>query len=84
MLEAMGYLCIRAAGSLGPFDVVATNRLGIRCLQIKCNSWPGPLERESLQAVAKELPPNATVECWRWDDNAREPLIKQIDEFMKP
>jgi len=81
LIEAAGYQCIRSAASLGPFDVVATNRLGMRCIQVKCNAWPGPEEREDLRMAARRLPANALVECWRWNDNAREPIIKQLDEL---
>lgn len=81
MLEAAGYLCIRAAGSLGPIDVAAINCLGIRLIQIKSNAWPGPVEREGLRQVAQGLPANTTIECWRWNDCARQPLIKSLHEF---
>jgi hypothetical protein len=81
-LQAAGYFCIRSAASLGPFDVIAMNPLGLRCIQIKANSWPGPHEREGLREAAKGLPPNALIECWRWNDNAREPLIKNISEIQ--
>jgi hypothetical protein len=81
MLQSAGYQCIRSAASLGAFDIIAMNPLGIRCIQIKANAWPGPLERESLQAAAKSLPTNARIECWRWNDRARAPLIRLLDEF---
>ncbi|HRS72336.1 MAG TPA: hypothetical protein P5175_10850 [Anaerohalosphaeraceae bacterium] len=81
MLQSAGYQCIRSAASLGVFDVVAMNHLGLRCIQVKANSWPGPIEREGLRAAAKSLPPNALIECWRWNDNARKPLIKHLDEL---
>ncbi|MBI9017342.1 MAG: hypothetical protein JEZ07_08800 [Phycisphaerae bacterium] len=81
LLQASGYQCIKSAASLGVFDIIATNRLGIRCLQVKANNWPGPSERENMKEAARSLPVNATIECWRWDDNARQPLIKHIDEF---
>ena len=81
LLKSVGYQCVRSAASLGPFDIIATNRLGIRCIQVKANSWPGPVEREGLRAAVKNLPPNALVECWRWNDNAREPIIKLLEEF---
>lgn len=81
LLKAAGYTCIRSAASLGVFDVIAINPLGIRCLQIKANAWPGPVERESLRNAAKAMPPNAFIECWRWDDGARQPLIKSLDEL---
>jgi hypothetical protein len=80
-LSAAGYLCIRSAGSLGLFDVVAINPLGIRCIQVKANDWPRPEEREGLRMAAMGLPPNAQIECWRWNDNAREPIIKRLDEL---
>ncbi len=81
LLESVGYQCLRSAASLGPFDIIALNRLGTRCIQVKANSWPRPDEREALRAVAKQLPPNCCVECWRWDDGKPEPFIRQLDEF---
>jgi hypothetical protein len=81
MLQSAGYQCIRSAASLGAFDIIAMNPLGIRCIQIKANAWPGPVEREGLREAAKGLPPNACVECWRWNDNAGVPLIRLLDEF---
>ena len=38
-------------------------------------------EREELAAVARRLPPQVRVECWRWDDKKREPMIRTIEEF---
>jgi len=81
LLESAGYQCIRSAASLGPFDIIAAGRQGFRCIQVKANRWPGSVELEGLRMVSKSLPVNTTVECWRWDDNARAPLIKHIDEF---
>jgi hypothetical protein len=81
LLKAAGYVCIRSAASLGPFDIIAINPLGLRCIQVKANNWPGPVERETLRNAARCMPPNAFVEVWRWDDNARKPLIKSIDEL---
>lgn len=81
VLKAAGYTCIRSAASLGVFDVLAINPLGIRCIQVKANHWPGPAERESLRNAARCMPPNAFIEVWRWDDGARKPLIKAVDEL---
>jgi len=81
MLQSAGYQCIRSAASLGPFDIVAMNHLGIRCIQIKANDWPRPGEREDLRAAAIGLPPNARIECWRWNDGDRKPIIKLLDEL---
>lgn len=80
-LTAAGYVCIRSAASMGPFDIVALHPLGIRCIQIKANDWPRPDEREGLRAAARQLPPNAQIECWRWNDGARVPLIKRLDKL---
>ena len=81
LLEALGYRCIRAAGSLGPFDLVAVNSQGCRFIQVKANTWPGPAERESLREAARALPPGSLVECWRWNDRARYPLVRLLEEF---
>ncbi len=81
MLKASGYLCIRSAASLGPFDILAINPLGLRCIQVKSNTWPRPEERESLRNAAKAMPANAFIEVWRWDDGARKPIIKAVDEL---
>ncbi len=80
-LTAAGYICIRSAASLGPFDILAINPLGIRCIQVKANDWPRPEERESLRNAVRMLPPNAFVECWRWDDGARQPIIRGLEEL---
>jgi Holliday junction resolvase-like predicted endonuclease len=82
LLESVGYQCIRSAGSLGPFDIVATHKLGVRFIQVKANGWPRPEEREELAAAAQRLPLHSCLECWRWDDNARQPMIRYIEEFL--
>ncbi len=81
LLEACGYTVTRAAGSMGAFDLIAFNRLGTRCIQVKSNVWPGPIERETMRNVGKQLAPNSTVECWRWNDGDCVPRIKYLDEF---
>lgn len=81
VLKAAGYVCTRSAASMGVFDIIAINPLGIRCVQVKANHWPGPVERESLRNAARCMPPNAFVEVWRWDDGAKKPLIKGVDEL---
>lgn len=81
LLELVGYSCVRSAASLGAFDIIATNRLGIRCIQVKANDWPRPAEREDMAQAAMNLPGNASVECWRWNDGAKGPIIKTLDEF---
>ena len=81
LLEATGHLCTRAAASLGVFDIIALHKTGVRCIQVKSNVWPSPAERESMAATRCNIPDNATIECWRWDDYKRNPMIKMIEEF---
>lgn len=80
-LEDVGYSCVRAAASLGVFDVIASNRLGTRYIQVKSNCWPCPAERRAMAHALRKLPPGSTAECWRYDDYARAPRIKHVDEF---
>lgn len=74
LLEDCGYTVIRAAGSKGPFDLIAFNGGCIRLIQIKANRKPGPAEREQMSMV--EHPKNCTVEMWLWKDYARKPVIE--------
>jgi Holliday junction resolvase len=72
ILEDAGYHTTRAAGSLGLFDIVAINRLGIRLIQVKSNRNASPVEREQI-ALFDKLPSNATKEIWRFEDYVRAP-----------
>jgi Archaeal holliday junction resolvase (hjc) len=75
ILQAADYHTTRAAGSLGMFDVIAINSLGIRLIQVKSNRDASPVERESI-ALFDGLPANATKEIWIFRDYARRPIIK--------
>jgi len=77
-LEAIGYRCTRAAGSLGEWDVIAIGRNDIRMIQVKTNCWPGSAETETLRAFP--APSCATREIWRWDDRRPNPQIR----ILKP
>ena len=81
LLEDAGHYCTKAGGSLGVFDIIALHKNGVRCIQVKSNCWPGPTERESMAATRCNIPDNATIECWRWNDYKRKPMIKLIEEF---
>lgn len=77
VLEAVGYLCLKAGGSLGVFDVVAIGAADLRCIQVKAGSqYCSAIEREQLELLT--LPAWATKEIWRWPDRAREPRIERI------
>ena len=77
ILEAAGYHCTRAAGSLGIFDIVAVSRQGMRLIQVKTNRPPSPLERETIE-LFDEIPEKVSKEIWIFHDYARKPIIKVI------
>lgn len=77
ILEAAGYCCTKAGGSLGVFDVVAIGPLDIKAVQVKAGTARlSGLEREAIRLVA--VPMNCSKECWRFPDYAREPLIERF------
>jgi Holliday junction resolvase len=76
LLEAAGYCCTKAGGSLGLFDVVAIGAVDVRCIQVKVNGYVSAVEREQLQLLA--VPANVSKEIWRFVDYARVPLIERL------
>ena len=77
MLEALGYCCTRAGGSLGRFDVIAIGARDVRCLQVKAGgTYLSALERAQLLLL--DVPANVTKEVWRFPDRCRAPLIERL------
>jgi len=78
ILEAAGYRCTKAGGSLGLFDVIALGRTDVRCLQIKCGKhpWLSPAEREQITEL--EVAACVTKELWKFRDYARVPEIEYL------
>lgn len=77
MLEAAGYVCTKAGGSLGAFDVIAISAQTIRCVQVKSGGqYCSAVEREHLHLVA--VPANVSKEIWRFPDRCRHPLIERL------
>lgn len=77
ILEAAGFSVTRAAGSKGPADLVAWNDHGVHFVSVKSGTkYLSAIEREAL--LLMPLPPNASVECWRFPDRCRQPLIEKI------
>ena len=72
-LEALGYRCTRAAGSLGEWDIIAIGPRDVRLVQVKCNRFVYGVEKEKLELF--RAPENVSKEVWRWDDYAREPKV---------
>ena len=50
LLEAEGYVCMKAGGSLGVFDVIALGPNAVRCLQVTAGS--ARLSRDERAAIA--------------------------------
>lgn len=70
-LERNGHTVIRAAGSKGPFDVVAFNDRIVRFIQVKrTRNGSGGLTRTAEQLGAVPVPPCARKELWLWRDRA--------------
>ena len=77
LLEACGYVCTRAGGSLGAFDVVAIGPKDVRAIQVKCGSARlSALEREVIAQVV--VPPNVSKEYWRFVDRCRTPIVEVL------
>ena len=78
ILEAAGYLCTKAGGSLGVFDIIALGPKDVRAVQVKCGKkpWLSPLEREAIYAV--QVPGNVSLELWKFFDYARAPIIEVL------
>lgn len=77
ILEAAGYCCTKAGGSLGVFDVIALGKYDVKAIQVKCGTARlSPLEREQIRGT--DVPPNCSKEYWRFVDYARQPLIEVL------
>ncbi len=77
ILEAAGYVCTKAGGSLGLFDVVAIGPADIRCIQVKAGTARlSGVEREAILALT--VPGNVSRESWRFPDRCRAPLIERL------
>lgn len=73
---AAGALCVRAGGSLGVFDYIALYPDFVRLVQVKSNRWPGAAEMEALHAFSAPHYGRKIIE--RWNDYAREPLVREV------
>lgn len=76
VLEAAGYSCTKAGGSLGLFDVIAIRSDSIRLLQVKSNRNAPPHEREQIELF--KVPEHCSKEIWIWYDYKRKPAITEI------
>ena len=77
ILEAAGYVCTKAGGSLGVFDVIGIGAKDIRAVQVKAGGARlSGLEREAIAAIV--VPDNVSKEYWRFPDFCRQPVIEVL------
>jgi Holliday junction resolvase len=76
LFEALGMHCIRAAGSLGPWDFVAMDSLSIVLCQVKSRDWPSQGEIEAMQQWP--APANAKKIIHRWRNRQGLPDVKEV------
>ncbi len=80
ILEAAGYICTKAGGSLGMFDVVALGPIDIKAIQVKAGQARlSPLEREQICDLT--LAANISREYWRFPDYCRNPTIEVLRAY---
>lgn len=76
LLEAAGYQCMKAGGSLGVFDVIGIGSQDIVLLQCKTRDWPGSAE---MQAIKEFIAPrNARKLVHRWRHRVRTPDVREV------
>lgn len=76
LLEAAGYQCTRAAGSLGAWDIIGIGSTDVILCQVKTRDWPGTVEMETLRDFP--APSNARKLVHRWRDRQRIPDVREI------
>lgn len=77
LLEATGYICTKAGGSLGLFDVIAVGPQDVKLIQVKCGSSRlSPLEREAI--VERPVPAGVSKEYWLFLDRVKVPVIEYL------
>ena len=76
VLEKAGYLCTRAAASLGAWDIIGISATDIVLCQVKTRDFPYSHE----MAILREFPapPNAKKLVHRWRDRQRLPDVKEL------
>lgn len=78
-LELTGWICIRSAGSLGMFDLLAFHPKipFVRCIQVKSNRNAPKEEKEAIEKI--QLPFNFTKEIWIIHDYEEMPEIHYVE-----
>jgi len=73
LLEAIGFKCIRAAGSHGPFDLMAILHHVVFLIQVKTNEKPRPAEIEEMRSLKTG---EMILKCYCvWKDRKKYPVF---------
>jgi hypothetical protein len=76
LLEAAGYVCTRAAASLGVFDIIGIGATDIVLVQTKSNDLPGSAEMQSIRNFV--CPPGCKKLIHRWRDRQHAPDVRVV------
>lgn len=76
LLEASGYVCTRAGGSLGVWDIIGIGSNDIMLVQVKTRDWPLSAEMETLREF--KAPQNCKKLIHRWRNMQRLPDVKEL------
>jgi hypothetical protein len=67
---------IRAAASLGAWDIIGIGSTDFVAVQVKTRHWPGTVEMETLKSFP--APPNCRKLIHRWRNGVRLPDVKEL------
>ncbi len=76
IFEALGYECIRSAGSAGTWDFVAISPTDVVLVQVKSSEWPRVAEMERLTLF--RAPPGVRKLVHRWRPRMRQPDVREV------
>ena len=77
ILEASGYICTRAAGSHGMWDIVGIGPTDVVLVQVKTGEWPRSVEMEALHNFV--CPPFVRRLIHRWRPRKQVPDVKVLE-----
>jgi hypothetical protein len=79
-LEAAGSRCMRAAASLGAWDIIGIGSIDVVLAQVKSRDWPGSAEMETLRGFP--CPPSCKRLVRRWRDRQQMPDVKELADGL--
>lgn len=76
LLEESGYVCTKAGGSLGAWDLCGIGPVDVVLVQVKSNRWPPKQEMETMRKFV--IPPNVRKLVVRWRDYQKLPDVREL------